>query len=100
MYRDQPERVHGRAAVSHQLVLRDPELVALSELAVEQDERLNALLAPVAHRPDRGALHRHSDGGLLADHEVGDAPDVAPVAVRVRKVFDEISPGGDAECPE
>ena len=107
----EPERVHRRLAVADQLVLGDPELVALAELAVEQhhrplaelarhprlvepdgheraglveDARLHALLAPVAHRLDRRGPNRDRNGRLLADHQLGDAPHLATVAVRVR----------------
>ena len=120
----EPERVHRRLAVPDQLVLGDPELVALAELAVQQHHRalaelarhprlvephghqrtglveharLHALLAPVAHRLDRGRPNRDRNGRLLAHHQLGHAPHLAAIAVRVRQVLDEVAPGTDLE---
>ena len=120
----EPERVDRRLAVPDQLVLCDPELVALTELAVEEhqralaelardpglvepdgeqrpalveDTRLHALLAPVAHRLDLSTPNRDRNGGLLTHHQLGDSPHLTPVPVRVREVLDQFAPGRDGE---
>ena len=41
--------------------------------------------------------HRHRDGRLLPHAQLPDQPHVAAVAVGVREVLDQVSPGGDAE---
>ena len=120
----EPKRVHRRLTVPDQLVLGDPELIALAELAVQQhhraraelarhpglvepdrnqrtglveDARLHALLAPVAHRLDRRGPDRDRNGRLLAHHQLGHAPHLAAVPVRVREVLDQFAPGRDVE---
>ena len=124
VHRHEPEGVHGCLPVADQLMLGDPELVALAQLAVQQHHRplaelardpglvephgherarlveharLHALLAPVAHGLHRGAAHGDRDGGLLADHQIGHPAHVAPVAVRMRQVLHQIAPGPDLE---
>src|ERR687897_868078 len=124
MNRNESDRVHGRAPVTEQLVLRHPELVPLAQLSVEEqmsalgqlarnpgliepdgDERaapiedpcFHALLTPVSHGLDGDGANRYRNGGVLADGQLGDLVDGAPVAVRVGEVLDQVAQGLDAE---
>ena len=118
------DRVHRRVAVAEQLVLAHPELARAAELAVQEHLRPLPQLAgdpglvepdghqrpalvedpcldppppAVAHRPDGHPPHAHRHRGLLPDTEVGGEAHVAPVAVRVGQVLDQVAGGGDAE---
>jgi hypothetical protein len=123
MHGHAPERVDGSAAVAEELVVLDPELVALAQLSVKQDvgpfgelardpglvepdghqwtglvedTRLDALLAAISHRPHGNGPDRHGDGPLLADREGGGRVEL-PVRVRVREVLEQVALGLDAE---
>ena len=127
VHRHEAHGVHGNVRAAQQLVLGDPELPSAAQLAVEQhrgplaqlardpglspphrqqraalveDTRLHALAAPVARGLDRHAAHRHPHGGLLPQPEVGHAAHVAAVAVRVRKMFEQVAYARDAERGE
>ena len=81
----------------------DPRLVepdSEQRAALVRRPRLHALAAPVAHRPDAHRAHGHRDRGLLAHGEIRHAADVAPVAVRVRQVLDQVAEGLDSEARE
>src|SRR6185436_3283259 len=95
----EPDGVHRSTPVAEQLVLRNPELISLAQLSVQQqmrslgelagdprlvepdgdkrtgvieDARLHALLTPVAHRLDGNGTDRRRDGGVLSDREARD----------------------------
>ena len=64
MHRNSPKRVDGRVPVAEQLVVLDPELIALAELAVQEDMRSLGELAR-----DPGLVEPHGDqrAGLVED---------------------------------
>ncbi len=124
MDRHQADRVDRRAALAEQLVLVDPELVAALLVPVQQhrrplaelsrdprlvppdrqrrpglveDPRLDLLAAAVAHRPHADRAHRDRDRRLLPHADRRDAAYLAPVAVGVRQVLDQVAMRRDPE---